>query len=137
MIMEDYRVYSGFPGCKRDEGTTVSGVLATITSIVLIIQLVFNIANSNNNENKKNENNNNNNNNNNVDSFNNIFISMNENMNSASMNSMLGRSFKDKAVSPFALYCTVLKYLSKESIDQKKSVVLKMYTDNVSNIYKC
>ena len=41
--------------------------------------MVMNIANANNNENKKNENNQNNNNNNNVASFDNIFISMNEN----------------------------------------------------------
>ena len=41
--------------------------------------MVMNIANSNNNENKKNENNQNNNNNNNVATFDNIFVSMNEN----------------------------------------------------------
>ena len=40
----------------------------------------MNISNSNNNENKKNENNQNNNNNNNVQTFDNIFVSMNENM---------------------------------------------------------
>ena len=39
--------------------------------------MVMNIANSNNNENKKNENNQNNN--NNVATFDNIFVSMNEN----------------------------------------------------------
>ena len=50
--------------------------------------MVFNIANSNNNENKKNENNNNNNNNNNVNTFDNIFVSMNENMAAAMMNMM-------------------------------------------------
>lgn len=43
------------------------------------------------------------------------------------------RSFEGKAV----LYCTVLKYLNKEAIDQEKNVLFKMYTDNISNIYKC
>ena len=47
--------------------------------MVLLVQMVMNIANSNNNENKKNENNQNNNNNNNVATFDNIFVSMNEN----------------------------------------------------------
>ena len=56
--------------------------------MVLLVQMVMNIANSNNNENKKNENNNNNNNNNNVNTFDNIFVSMNENMQSANMMTM-------------------------------------------------
>ena len=55
--------------------------------VVLLVQMVMNIANSNNNENKKNENNQNNN-NNNVNTFDNIFVSMNENMQSSNMMSM-------------------------------------------------
>ena len=51
--------------------------------------MVFNIANSNNNENKKNENNQNNNNNNNVQTYDNIIVSMNENMSSETMMMML------------------------------------------------
>ena len=54
----------------------------------MLVQMVMNIANSNNNENKKNENNQNNNNNNNVNTFDNIFVSMNENMQSSNMMSM-------------------------------------------------
>ena len=50
--------------------------------------MVMNIANSNNNENKKNENNQNNNNNNNLGTFDNIFVSMNENMQMTSGMSM-------------------------------------------------
>merc|ERR1719189_957419 len=88
------RVYSGFPGCKRTEGSTVSSILSTLSSIVLVLQLVFNISNANNNENKKNENNQNNNNNNNVQTFDNIIVSMNENMSSESMMMMLGRRLK-------------------------------------------
>ena len=56
--------------------------------VELLVQMVMNIANSNNNENKKNENNQNNNNNNNVNTFDNIFVSMNENMQSSNMMSM-------------------------------------------------
>merc|ERR1712156_517344 len=72
------RVYSGFPGCKREEGTSVNGVLTTITGILLVIQMVYNIANNNNN----------------VNTFDNIFVSMNENMAAAMMNMMFpGRQF--------------------------------------------
>merc|ERR1712045_685930 len=87
-VEETPRVYSGFPGCKRDEGTSVNGIFTTLTGVVLLVQMVMNIANSNNNENKKNENNQNNNNNNNVNTFDNIFVSMNENMQSSNMMSM-------------------------------------------------
>ena len=54
----------------------------------------MNIANSNNNENKKNENNQNNNNNNNVQTFDNIFVSMNENMQMATGMSMFPGRYK-------------------------------------------
>ena len=76
---------------RRDEGSSVSAVLSTITSILLVTQLLVNIVNSNNNENNKNENNQNNNNNNNLNSYDNIFVSMNENDAAASMSMMLGR----------------------------------------------
>ena len=76
---------------RRNEGSTVSSILSTLSSIVLVLQLVFNISNANNNENKKNENNQNNNNNNNVQTFDNIIVSMNENMSSETMMMMLGR----------------------------------------------
>ena len=69
----------------------MNAILTTLSSMVLVLQMVFNIANSNNNENKKNENNQNNNNNNNVETFDNIFISMNENESMATMTMMLGR----------------------------------------------
>ena len=74
---------------RRDEGSSVNGLLTTLTGIVLLVQMVMNIANANNNENKKNENNQNNNNNNNVNSFDNIFVSMNENMQMVSGMSMV------------------------------------------------
>ena len=69
----------------------MSAVLSTITSILLVTQLLVNIVDSNNNENNKNENNQNNNNNNNLNSYENIFVSMNENDAAASMSMMLGR----------------------------------------------
>ena len=59
--------------------------------MLLVLQMVFNISNANNNENKKNENNQNNNNNNNVQTYDNIFVSMNENMASDTGMSMMGR----------------------------------------------
>ena len=67
---------------RRTEASSINGLLTTLTGGVLLVQMVMNIANANNNENKKNENNQNNNNNNNVQSFDNIFVSMNENMQS-------------------------------------------------------
>merc|ERR1712013_808976 len=91
LYTEDSRAYSGFPGCKRNDGASVTAILNTLSSMVLVLQMVFNIANSNNNGNKKNENNQNNNNNNNVETFDNIFVSMNENESMAMMMMMLGR----------------------------------------------
>lgn len=105
------RVYSGFPGCKRTEGSTVSSILSTLSSIVLVIQLVFNISNANNNENKKNENNQNNNNNNNVQTYDNIIVSMNENMSSETMMMMLGRQLKNGWISWKPLIGEMLKQL--------------------------
>merc|ERR1712045_559290 len=98
-VEETPRVYSGFPGCKRDEGTSVNGIFTTLTGVVLLVQMVMNIANSNNNENKKNENNQNNNNNNNVATFDNIFVSMNENQQTVNgMSMFLGRGFEENVI---------------------------------------
>ena len=102
--------------------------------VVLLVQMVMNIANSNNNENKKNENNQNNNNNNNINSFDNIFVSMNENMQSANMMTMcMGmvctRQFPDIAnitTSPqsqlMSLYHEQLKYVLRKFLDQQSDV---------------
>ena len=76
---------------RRNDGASVTAILNTLSSIVLVLQMVFNIANANNNENKKNENNQNNNNNNNVEQFNNVIVSMNENESMDVMMMMLGR----------------------------------------------
>merc|ERR1712192_199012 len=84
---------------RRTEGSTVSSILSTLSSIVLVLQLVFNISNANNNENKKNENNQNNNNNNNVQTYDNIIVSMNENMSSETMMMMLGTQLKSGWIS--------------------------------------
>ena len=52
---------------KNDE-SAVSSILGSLSSIVLLLQLIMNVANSNNN--RKNENNNNNNDNNNNNNIN-------------------------------------------------------------------
>merc|ERR1719228_905142 len=92
------RVYSGFPGCKRNEGSTVSSILSTLSSIVLVIQLVFNISNANNNDN-------------NVQTYDNIIVSMNENMSSESMMMMLGRQLKSGWISWKPLLAKMLRTL--------------------------
>ena len=131
-------MYHPFVLLRRDEGTSVNGIFTTLTGeidrpnsaqlrnpthfagVVLLVQMVMNIANSNNNENKKNENNQNNNNNNNVNTFDNIFVSMNENMQSANMMTMcMGmvctRQFPDGATSQqsklMLLYFEQLRYV--------------------------
>ena len=95
--------------------------------------MVMNIANSNNNENKKNENNQNNNNNNNVNTFDNIFVSMNENMQSANMMTMCNgmvctRRFPDGATSHqsklMSIYYEELKYVLNK-VQAKESYVIK------------
>merc|ERR1712107_572212 len=96
---------------RRNEGSTVSSILSTLSSIVLVLQLVFNISNANNNENKKNENNQNNNNNNNVQTFDNIIVSMNENMSSETMMMMLGRQLKSGWISWKPLLAKMLRTL--------------------------
>jgi len=118
------RVYSGFPGCKRTEGSTVSSILSTLSSIVLVLQLVFNISNANNNENKKNENNQNNNNNNNVQTYDNIIVSMNENMSSETMMMMLGRQLKSGWISWKPLVAKMLKQLVAGEEDQLHGILL-------------
>merc|ERR1712037_850339 len=113
---------SGFPGCKRTEGSTVSSILSTLSSIVLVIQLVFNISNANNNENKKNENNQNNN--NNMQTYDNIIVSMNENMSSETMMMMLGRQLKSGWVSLRPLIGKMLKQLVVGEEEQLHGILL-------------
>ena len=145
-------MYYPFVLLRRDEGTSVNGIFTTLTGeidtnlilhgigteqclvgVVLLVQMVMNIANSNNNENKKNENNQNNNNNNNVNTFDNIFVSMNENMQSANMMTMCNgmvctRQFPDGATSHqsklMSIYYEELKYVlnkvqAQESYENK------------------
>ena len=75
--------------------------------------MVMNIANSNNNENKKNENNQNNNNNNNVQTFDNIFVSMNENMQMAMGMSMFPGRYKVYKKEFLKLETEIGNYLSQ------------------------
>ena len=103
--------------CRRTEGSTVSSILSTLSSIVLVIQLVFNISNANNNENKKNENNQNNNNNNNVQTYDNIIVSMNENMSSESMMMMLGR-YKQQLLKTKITLCPKTFQTFEERVDK-------------------
>ena len=39
------REYSGWPGCKRDEGGALNAVLATLTSLVLVVHVIVAIVN--------------------------------------------------------------------------------------------
>ena len=39
------REYSGWPGCKRDEGGALNGVLTSLTSLVLIVQVIVVVVN--------------------------------------------------------------------------------------------
>jgi hypothetical protein len=39
------REYSGWPGCKRDEGGALNGVLATLTSLALVVHIIVVIVN--------------------------------------------------------------------------------------------
>ena len=49
--MEGARVSSGFPGCQRDDGTAMSSVFNSMTTVVITMHAMMNIANSINNNN--------------------------------------------------------------------------------------
>eukprot|EP00090_Calanus_glacialis_P030653 TRINITY_DN49673_c0_g1_i1.p1 TRINITY_DN49673_c0_g1~~TRINITY_DN49673_c0_g1_i1.p1 ORF type:complete len:145 (+),score=42.48 TRINITY_DN49673_c0_g1_i1:48-482(+) len=133
------RAYSGFPGCKRNDGASVNAILTTLSSMVLVLQMVLNISNSNNNENKKNENNQNNNNNNNVETFDNIFISMNENESMATMTMMLGRQFSNYKTLLWAWHYfgqILLKPMLSTSNGQRGNSILNIYKAELATLLK-
>ena len=45
MNMSEGREYSGWPGCKRDEGGALNGVLSTLTSLALIVHVIVVVVN--------------------------------------------------------------------------------------------
>jgi hypothetical protein len=93
-MLETARVSSGFPGCTRDEGTSMTSVFNTLSVTVLVVHVLMSVINNNNNNNNNNDNNNNNNDNNNVFEYNNNFVSMNMNTAETMMTSVGGRRKK-------------------------------------------
>merc|ERR1711892_38983 len=65
-------------GCK-DEGGAAASIMSSLSSLVLILQLIMNVANSNNQRKNENNNNNNQNNNNNVNERVNVLLNEYEN----------------------------------------------------------
>ena len=64
---------------SKGEGGAASSILSSLSSMVLILQLIMNVANSNNQRKNENNNNNNQNNNNNVNERVNVLLNEYEN----------------------------------------------------------